>query len=73
MTASAKAKRPRSISRIMWAAVRRDGDLSIYDTRAAAVEHVTVGEGVNGCACSWDEALAAGWRVAKVRVTEVTS
>ena len=60
------------IARTLWATVRPDGDLiPCFRTRRDAIDHATVGEGHNGAAITWRRARDLGWRVVKVRVTEV--
>lgn len=55
-----------------WATVAPDGYVTpCFNTKRDAIWHVTKCQGLNDRPCTWPEAKAAGWRVVKVRVTEV--
>lgn len=58
---------------IMWASIPPDGDLAVFRTRREAIDHPTICVGINDKQCTWAEAKAAGWRVAKVRVEEASA
>ena len=68
-----KARKAKPLAVTMWAAIRADGDVNTFWTRRDAVDHATTTEGIPSIdgPCTWPQAKAAGWRVVKVRVTEV--
>lgn len=66
-----KAARPKPLDVEMWAAISPDGDVDTFWTRRNAVDHPTICQGHNGAQITWKRARELGWRVVKVRVTEV--